>query len=68
MRLLITSQIEIFKEIYGSISVGRPNVTLKKILLDDTGPTCDELQNVMKDRDRWRSDFVKASPIPSGIG
>ena len=68
MSLLITAQIEIFKEIYGSISVGRPYVTQKKILLDDTGLTCDELQNVMKDRERWRRDLVKASPIPSGIG
>ena len=46
--------------------VGRPRVTLKTILLEDTGLTCDELQNVTKDRDRWRNNFIKALTNPNG--
>ena len=42
--------------------MGRPKITLKKILEDDTGLEARELQTVMLDRVRWRKNFVM-SPI-----
>ena len=42
--------------------VGRPKITLKKILEDDTGLEARELQTVMLDRVSWRKNFVM-SPI-----
>ena len=42
--------------------VGRPKITLKKILEDDTGLEARELQTVMLDRVSWKKNFVM-SPI-----
>ena len=42
--------------------VGRPKITLKKILEDYTGLEARKLQTVMLDRVSWRKNFVK-SPI-----
>ena len=42
--------------------VGRPKITLKKILEDDTGLEAHELQTVMLDRVSWGKNFVM-SPI-----
>ena len=42
--------------------MGRPKITLKKILEDDTGLEARELQTVMLDRVRWRKNSVM-SPI-----
>lgn len=45
--------------------VGRPRTTLKVIIERDTGLAGKDLIIAMKDRDRWRKDFVLS---PTGIG
>ena len=47
---------------------GRPNITLKKIIEEETGLSGKELLSVMADRDLWTSGFVNVSPAPTGIG
>ena len=46
--------------------VGRPNITLKTLLLEDTNLSVEELSTVMKDRDCWSNNFVKTSPMKIG--
>ena len=48
--------------------VGRPFITLKAIIEEETGLSGGELLAVMADRKRWQSEFVRVSPAPSGIG
>ena len=38
--------------------VGRPFVTLRHIIEEDTGLSGNEFLNAMSDRDKWRRDFV----------
>ena len=46
--------------------VGSPNLTLKALLLEDTNLSVEELSAVMKDKDCWRNNFVKTSPMQIG--
>ena len=38
--------------------VGRPIVTIRHIIEEETGLSGNELLNAMSDRDKWRKDFV----------
>lgn len=42
--------------------VGRPYVTLKLIIEEETGLAGKDLLTVMSDRQKWKKDFVDASP------
>ena len=42
--------------------VGRPYVTLKAIIEEDTGLSGKDLLTAMSDRKKWKEDFVNASP------
>ena len=48
--------------------VGRPYVTLKAIIEEETGLTGTDLLSAMADRELWSSEFVNISPTPTGIG
>ena len=48
--------------------IGRPYVTLKSIIEEETGLSGQELLAAMADRQRWHLDFVRVSPEPTGIG
>ena len=48
--------------------VGRPYVTLKSIIEEETGLTGTELISAMADRELWQSEFIHVSPAPTGIG
>ena len=48
--------------------VGRPYVTLKSIIEEDTGLTGSDLLAAMGDRGLWSSNFVNTSPPPQSIG
>ena len=41
--------------------VGRPNITLKKVLENDTGMEANKLRTAMLDRMSWRKNFVMAT-------
>ena len=46
----------------GKKRVGRPNTTLKRIIMDETGLDDDIMLNAaMSDRDYWRDNFVLVS-------
>ena len=38
--------------------IGRPNITLRQIIEDDTGLSGKDLATAMSDRDKWRKDYV----------
>ena len=42
--------------------IGRPYVTLKSIIEEETGLAGKDLLTAMSDRKRWKEDFVNASP------
>ena len=42
--------------------VGRPYVTLKSIIEEETGLIGKNLLTAMSDRKKWKEDFVNASP------
>ena len=48
--------------------VGRPYITLKAIIEEDTGLTGADLLTAMSDRGIWSPNFVNVSPPPAGIG
>ena len=48
--------------------VGRPNITLNTVLIEDTGMAPNEMITEMRDIDYWRKNFVNASPTPTGVG
>ena len=48
--------------------VGRPCITLKSIIEEETGLSGQDLMAAMADRERWHQDYVRVSPEPSGIG
>ena len=47
---------------------GRPCITLKNIIEEETGLCGQDLLAAMADRERWHLDHVCVSPEPSGIG
>ena len=48
--------------------LGRPYITLKNIIEEETGLSGKDLLSAMADRQRWHLDYVRVSPEPSGIG
>ena len=48
--------------------IGRPFVTLKNIIEEETGLSGQDLLTAMADRQRWHLEYVHVSPEPSGIG
>ena len=47
--------------------VGRPFITLKSIIEEETGLAGTELMAAMADRELWKSEFVNVSSAPTGI-
>ena len=45
--------------------LGRPYITLKNIIEEETGLSGKDLLSAMADRQRWHLDYVCASPEPS---
>ena len=48
--------------------LGRPCITLKNIIEEETGLSGKDLLAAMADRLRWHLDYIHVSPEPSGIG